>query len=194
MEEAWSDKYLKEHARFIRPHTVIHDCSYKPKSPYQLDLETKDRKPGIVPKVGDKVRIKSLAWYEKWKDKNGCVCDALIFYPSMKKYCGRIMTVSRVTDSGNFEFKEDPAGFIYGLSSFEDVYPQRGQTGLFSGIESPKATINLGGLPPCSVREEDLLFSIKEQERLRKQLREKRGVKPKLKQIKTTRLNKITRL
>ena len=29
------------------------------KSPYQLDLEVKDRKPGIVPKVGDEVKIKS---------------------------------------------------------------------------------------------------------------------------------------
>ena len=27
------------------------------KTPYQLDLEVKDRKPSIIPKVGDRVKI-----------------------------------------------------------------------------------------------------------------------------------------
>lgn len=43
------------------------------KTPYQLDLEVKDRKPDIVPKVGDKVKIKSREWYEKWKNAFGRV-------------------------------------------------------------------------------------------------------------------------
>ena len=43
------------------------------KTPYQLDLEVKDRKPDIVPKVGDKVKIKSRKWYKKWKNALGRV-------------------------------------------------------------------------------------------------------------------------
>ena len=67
-----------------------------PKTPYQLDLEVKDRKPSIVPKVGDKVKIKSREWFEKWKDEYDDVMIEHLpnfFASEMSKYCGLTMTI-----------------------------------------------------------------------------------------------------
>ena len=48
-------------------------------------------------KIGEKVRIKSLDWYEANKDGNGenlCGCEYFTEY--MQKYCGKVMTISSV--------------------------------------------------------------------------------------------------
>jgi hypothetical protein len=48
-------------------------------------------------KIGDKVRIKSIDWYNENKDESGCiVCGKRLFYPLMSKYCGNIFTISDV--------------------------------------------------------------------------------------------------
>lgn len=45
-------------------------------------------------KVGDKVRIKSLEWYEKNKNEDGIVItESLCYVPEMAKYCGKEATV-----------------------------------------------------------------------------------------------------
>lgn len=44
-------------------------------------------------KVGDKVKIKSLDWYNKNKDSVGYVYVGCYFCPEMSKYCGKIATV-----------------------------------------------------------------------------------------------------
>ena len=52
-------------------------------------------------KVGDKVRIKSIDWYNKNKDpKHGYVdCGNEIgFYEDMADYCGKVMTISKIWD------------------------------------------------------------------------------------------------
>ena len=41
-------------------------------------------------KVGDKVKIRSLAWYYQNKDKFGCID---YFIPEMSKYCGQEATI-----------------------------------------------------------------------------------------------------
>jgi hypothetical protein len=52
-------------------------------------------------KVGDKVRIKSLDWYNENKDKNGHVkCGTATFDVNMQIYCGSITTIYAVDEIG----------------------------------------------------------------------------------------------
>ena len=47
--------------------------------------------------IGDKVRIKSLDWYNENKGPFGELCpDFIVFLPSRSKYCGQIMTIKEV--------------------------------------------------------------------------------------------------
>lgn len=97
------------------------------KTPYQLDLEVKDRKPDIVPKVGDKVKIKSREWYEKWKGSTGHVLVSYYFIESMAKHCGRVLTVKEFNLGSQgwlFKLEEDEKGKNWSLEMFEEVYPQ----------------------------------------------------------------------
>lgn len=114
---------MKEHEKFLKTHTVIHACSHKPKTPYQLDLEVKDRKPDIVPKVGDKVKIKSREWYEKWKDEEGNIdgIGSHSFLLEMSKYCGKVFKVENKICSW---FALEDASFGWIMPMFEEVYPQ----------------------------------------------------------------------
>ena len=93
------------------------------KTPYQLDLEIKDRKPDIVPKVGDKVKIKSREWYEKWKDKYGEVTGlgTHVLLPEMSKYCGKVFKVKNKFSSA---FGLEDAHFGWIMNMFEEVFPQ----------------------------------------------------------------------
>ena len=48
-------------------------------------------------KVGDKVRIKSLDWYNKNKDKtNEIECGSVYFISDMAVFCNKIVTISSV--------------------------------------------------------------------------------------------------
>ena len=46
-------------------------------------------------KVGDRVRIKSLDWYNENKDKYG---DVNFFIEEMSKFCGEIMTIKHISE------------------------------------------------------------------------------------------------
>ena len=98
------------------------------KTPYQLDLEVKDRKPDIVPKVGDKVKIKSLEWYEKWKDSEGDVSfygTGCCFVPNMANLCGRIFSVDSVINFiGENRYCLGFRSYYFVSEMFEEVYPQ----------------------------------------------------------------------
>ena len=93
------------------------------KTPYQLDLEVKDRKPDIVPKVGDKVKIKSLEWYEKWKNSDGEVSGlgSHVFLPCMSECCGKTFEIKYFW--GRF-FSLKDFGKGWTMAMFEEVYPQ----------------------------------------------------------------------
>lgn len=62
-------------------------------------------------KVRDKVRIKSIDWYNKNKDEDGDVeLSTHIFVPEMSKYCGTIVTIKDVfedTDDNVVYYMED---------------------------------------------------------------------------------------
>ena len=53
-------------------------------------------------KVGSKVRIKSLDWYNENKDEYGNIdCGNVVFLKSMQRFCGRIVTIIDVNEVQN---------------------------------------------------------------------------------------------
>lgn len=74
-------------------------------------------------KAGDKVRIKSLEWYEKHHDCHGCVgVGSEAFVSSMVEYCGKEAIIKRVNKTS---YKIDIDGQYYNWSEgmFEDENP-----------------------------------------------------------------------
>lgn len=195
----------------LKLHQVLTASTAIKKTPYMLDLETMDRKPGIVPKVGDKVKIKSLAWYEKWSDKDGNIrftetsCD---FVKGMKDLCGRVLTIRRVVDFNNGKrWLLDNDYHFWVPEFFEEVYPMLEQ------INSPFPKIDFNSkadfvespltVPPFKVNGGELIVAKTEIgsmiEDTAKRLAAYTSVqgpaaKPKLKQIKITRLIKLKKL
>ena len=47
-------------------------------------------------KVGDKVRVKSLEWYNEKKDSIGYIPIGQVFTDAMSKYCGSILTIKEI--------------------------------------------------------------------------------------------------
>ena len=193
MGDSLCDMFLKEHEKYLPVHAMIQASTVKPKTPYQLDLEVKNRKPSIIPKVGDRVKIKSREWYEKWRIFIPVehVNVMYSFSSEMVPFCGKVLTVRRINGDRFFLGNEETEVYwTFSLEMFEEVYPVQEQ------LSSKFPKIDLSGaiqpLPNCLGGE--MVLSKEEQERLKKQLREKWGVKPKLKQIKTTHLIKLKKL
>ena len=175
------------------------------KTPYQLDLVTKDRKPVIVPKVGDKVKIKSRVWYEKWSDEYGIVTVSYTFTTFMKDYCGMTMTISEVTPSGNYKFKG--VDYCFSLDMFEEVYPMLEQiSSTFPKIDLI-SNKDLNGKPitytPFPLKAGELIVAkttigsmIEDTAKRLAAYTSVQGLtaKPKLKQVKITRLIKLKKL
>ena len=117
-------------------------------------------------KLGDKVRVKSLAWYNENKDEYGCVyCgDGMIFCDKMQEYCGKIMTISRIKpdpcdpDIGHYLVKENSA--FWTDKMFEGLaqeYPKIAIQGdPAKGVSVIDALVALGG-----ENEKDVIASTK---------------------------------
>lgn len=59
-------------------------------------------------KVGDKVRIKSLDWYNENKDEDGFVhCGDRIFDNYMRVFCGSVVTIGGVYPYCGYDVRED---------------------------------------------------------------------------------------
>lgn len=196
MNDSFSDMFLKEHEKYFPIHAMIQASAAKPKTPYQLDLEVMDRKPSIIPKVGDRVKIKSREWYEKWKNEIGNIrmdTTSCSFVKGMAYLCGKVLTVQDVTgEGGSKRWRFDMDFHFWVPEFFEEVYPVQEQ--LSSRL--PKIDLNSPYLyqSPYDVKGSELVLSKEEQERLKQQLREKWDVKPKLKQVKTTHLLRFKKL
>ena len=122
MEESLFGKpYGLTYEEMIKSHHLF--TATAKKTPYQLDLEVKDRKPDIVPKAGDKVKIKSREWYEKWKNSNGEVTGlgTHIFLPCMSECCGKTFEIKYFW--GRF-FSLKDFGKGWTMAMFEEVYPK----------------------------------------------------------------------
>jgi hypothetical protein len=71
-------------------------------------------------KIGDKVRVKSVEWYNKNKNKQGSVpCDAdVTMVPAMAKLCNCIVTIERVY---NYTYKIKESKFQWTDDMFEGL-------------------------------------------------------------------------
>lgn len=213
MVDSLYDMSLKELEECFPVHAVMQASASKPKTPYQLDLEVKDRKPSIIPKVGDRIKIKSREWYEKWKDAKGWVhstSDDCVFNKEMKDLCGRVLTVQGIT--GKLPYRRwllNMDNHYWIPEFFEEVYPVQEQL----SSKFPKIDLNSPYLhqSPYEVKGSELVLSEEEQERLKEQffaskvedvtkrlsaytLIQGLDDKPRLKQIKTTHLIKLKKL
>lgn len=78
-------------------------------------------------KVGDKVIVKSLDWYNENKNESGVVNVPCCFTREMSRHCGKILTIESVT-FGYYTVKE--TGFNWSDEMFEEltydmaVYPR----------------------------------------------------------------------
>lgn len=196
--------FLKEHEKYFPVHAVMQASASKPKTPYQLDLEVKDRKPDIVPKVGDRVKIKSREWYEKWKDEDEDVNFPSLpnfFAKGMKEYCGKIVTISDEVDSG-FKVRGDDKSYVWLPEFFEEVYTVQEQlSSKFPKIDlnSPylyQSPYDVKGSDTLVVKYSDFAAKIEDVRKRNSAYTLVQGLtaKPKLKQIKTTHLIKLKKL
>ena len=65
-------------------------------------------------KVGDRVRIKSIDWYNTHCDDAGNVdCGCEIFEKDMKPYLGKVFTIHRIVDNSKYEMKEAFDFFLF---------------------------------------------------------------------------------
>ena len=56
-------------------------------------------------KIGDRVRIKSLDWYNKNKNEDGIIgCGNANFIPNMKIYCGDILTICDINEELSYYY------------------------------------------------------------------------------------------
>lgn len=199
MGDSLCDMFLKEHEKYLPVHAVMQASASKPKTPYQLDLEVKNRKPSIVPKVGDRVKIKSREWYEKWRIFVPCEHVNVVhsFNSEMAPFCGKVLTVRRINGDRFFLGDEETEVYwTFSLEMFEEVYPVQEQ--LSSKFPRIDLSSPLTLQSPFQVQGSELVLSKEELNRMFQQFAANRVVKPKpkpkLKQIKTTHLIKLKKL
>lgn len=79
-------------------------------------------------KAGDRVKIKSLGWYNKNKDQEGNVsCGEQTFVDVMAKFCGKELTITFCSNSGYF-MKEDGGTFLWTdkmIERYADIRKER---------------------------------------------------------------------
>lgn len=72
-------------------------------------------------KVGNKVRIKSLDWYNKNKNKYGGVkAGDEVFVPEMSAYCGKLTTITRILGDKYYCLNIDKENYSWTDEMFED--------------------------------------------------------------------------
>lgn len=74
-------------------------------------------------KVGDKVRIKSLEWYNANKNKSGIVVTYNnTFTKSMSAYCGEVLTIVSVKDDFYYTLQEDSGFWKWTKEMFDETF------------------------------------------------------------------------
>ena len=102
---------------------------------------------------GDKVRIKSLDWYNKNKNKTGVVpCGEYDFVSDMSVFCGKILTID--VDFGNktYLMKEDNNGFIFTIEMIEGLMEEENKPKFKVGDEVRIKGTDIGGTIESVIR------------------------------------------
>ena len=80
-------------------------------------------------KVGDKVRIKSIDWYNENKDDYGYVwCTEFLFTPEHSKYCGRELTISHIAEFEIPSYVMESNGHDWTAEMIEGLVERNGKT------------------------------------------------------------------
>ncbi len=122
-----------------KAHQVLTASTAIPKTPYQMDLEMRDRKPHIIPDAGDMVKIKSPEWYNRWKDGSGFVRfpgHNCLFRDNMNELCGKKFIVENVlfTELLERRYKLDGVSGYFIPEMFEEVYPKQSSQDTFTSM------------------------------------------------------------
>lgn len=78
--------------------------------------------------VGDKVRIKSVEWYNTYKDDYGEINISPGFIPDMVRFCGKTATIVGVhvhEHGANYTLDFDGQKWNWSEEFFEDIKEQR---------------------------------------------------------------------
>lgn len=104
-------------------------------------------------KVGDQVKIKSLDWYNKNKNKDGIVgCGNANFIPDMVIYCGDILTIYDVNEDlsyyymkgSRYAFRDEMIEGLAEAPLYKAIVDKNGNmTGEFVRLKEVKQEINL---------------------------------------------------
>lgn len=106
----------------------------------RVDLTSKFRTPsGPCPKPGDIVRIKSLEWYNRWKDHDGYIgFDTLSFTKGMSRFCGQTMVIMSLSENGKYyRMAEDDGMHDWSPVMFEEVLTPGGTLDVSANFVQP---------------------------------------------------------
>lgn len=108
-------------------------------------------------KVGDKVRIKSIDWYNENKDKNGIIqLFELNFVPEMSKYCGREAIITACGSYGTYKIDIDKINW-FNDEMFEETPENDFTSDTFQNIADTIRKI------AEIIRKDNIGFSVKEE-------------------------------
>ena len=94
--------------------------------------------------VGDKVRIKSIDWYNVNKNKTGNVpCREYDFVSDMSVFCGKILTIDIDFEDGTYLMKEDTDGFVFADEMIEGLVEEESNIDLTVKGEEVKERIEI---------------------------------------------------
>ena len=80
-------------------------------------------------KVGDKVKIKSLDWYNQNKDAFGFIfCNHICFDEKMTEFCGKTVTITAQRNEKHYFIMEDNCLSFWTEDMFECLVERNGKT------------------------------------------------------------------
>lgn len=76
----------------------------------------------MIYKVGDKVRIKSINWYNEQSNEDGVIdAGGVYLTPSMKEFCGRCATITENIIGNTYKIREDRGEWLWSAEMFEGL-------------------------------------------------------------------------